>query len=91
MAEIVAFPSSTVSKGGFEEVDVVGTASGVSVRLVERRSWPHDVLVVLGGTAEGSTTVASVPAMDRDVAQVIAQAVLASLSAVGHRESAAAG
>jgi hypothetical protein len=89
MAEIVAFPSSGAPKCGFEEVGVVGVASGVSVRLVERLAWPHDLLVVLGGTAEGSTTVASVPAIDRDVAHVIAQAVLASLSAVSQAGSAA--
>ena len=81
MADVIAFPSGCDREGHFTEVRSLGSGAGLTVRLIERQGWPHDLLVVLGGTVEGSSTVAAVPAGELALADVIGHAVLASLQA----------
>lgn len=58
---------------------VVGAKSGLTVRILSRIGSPHDLLVVLDGTADGTTTVAAAPAGELEVAEAIANSVLAAL------------
>lgn len=81
MAEILAFVQNTAPERRFENLRVVGVRAGLTVRIVERLDWPNDLLVMLDGTREGSTTVAAVPGADLAVAEVIAHAMLATLEA----------
>lgn len=81
MAEILAFVPNTAPERRFEDLRVIGVRAGITVRIVERLDWPNDLLVVLDGTREGSTTVAAVPGAKVAVAEVIAHAVLATLEA----------
>ena len=49
--------------------------SAGTVRVLSRIGRPHDLIVVLDGTFEGMTTVASMPAGELDLAEVTAQSI----------------
>lgn len=83
MADIIAFPARPESApdGRYRSEGTVGSNAGISVRILSRVATPHDLLVVLHGTADGCTTIAAVPAGERAVADVIAHSTLATLMA----------
>jgi hypothetical protein len=80
MADILAFPRNAVSRSQrYLPARIVGAQSGITVRILSRAGSPHDLLVVLDGTADGTTTVAAAPAGEMAVAEVIAHSVLVAL------------
>jgi hypothetical protein len=80
MADIIAFPKDTVPRQKrYRPAKIVGAQSGITVRILSRAGSPHDLLVVLDGGPEGTTTVAAAPAGEMAVAEVIAHSVLAAL------------
>ena len=80
MAEILAFPRSAGSRSTrYLPARIVGAQAGITVRILSRAGSPHDLLVVLDGTVDGTTTVAAAPAGEMAVAEVIAHSVLATL------------
>ncbi len=80
MADIIAFPRGTVARSKrYTPAKIVGAKSGITVRILSRIGSPHDLLVVLDGTADGTTTVAATPASEMAVAEAIANSVLAAL------------
>jgi hypothetical protein len=82
MADIVEFPLNTVPRRTrYLQARVIGAKAGITVRIMSRAGTPHDLLVVLDGTVDGTTTVAAAPASEMDVAEVIAHSVLATLDA----------
>ena len=80
MADILPFPTGDVARSKrYRPAKIVGAQSGITVRILSRAGSPHDLLVVLDGTADGTTTVAAAPAGEMAVAEVIAHSVLAAL------------
>lgn len=80
MADILPFPPDAGSRTKrYRPAKVVGAQSGLTVRILSRTGSPHDLLVVLDGTPDGTTTVAAAPAGEMAVAEVIAHSVLAAL------------
>lgn len=85
MANVISFPGGPrmLPEERYKYDDTIGARAGLSVQILSRISQPHDLLVVLHGTAEGRTTIAAVPAGERAVADVIAHSTLAALDAAG--------
>jgi hypothetical protein len=82
MADIVAFPlKPAAQQARYKEEKVIGAESGIVVRILSRLAKPYDLLVILSGTLEGSTTVAALPAEEMAVAEAIANSTLAALGA----------
>ncbi|MCW6512478.1 hypothetical protein [Lichenifustis flavocetrariae] len=80
MADILTFPRNAVARSRrYLPAKIIGIKSGITVRILSRIGSPHDLLVVLDGTADGTTTVAAAPAGEMAVAEVIAHSVLAAL------------
>lgn len=80
MADILAFPTRAKSRAPrYVPAMEIGAKAGITVRIMARAGTPHDLLVVLDGTADGMTTVAAAPASEMDVAEVIGHSVLAAL------------
>lgn len=80
MADILPFPSGGIARSKrYRPAKIVGAQSGITVRILSRAGSPHDLLVVLDGTPDGTTTVAAAPAGEMAVAEVIAHSVLAAL------------
>lgn len=82
MGDVIPFPPiRPPDPGHFDEMKAVGEERGITVRIVARRGWPHDLLVVLTGTVEGWSTVAAVPAGELAQAETTAHAVLSAIEA----------
>jgi hypothetical protein len=80
MADILAFPGTVAPRAKrYKPAKIVGAKSGITVRILSCAGSPHDLLVVLDGTEDGTTTVAAAPAGEMAVAEVIAHSVLAAL------------
>lgn len=83
MGDVIPFPlhRAEPDPAHYRVEREVGEETGITVRILERIAWPHDLLVTLAGTAEGSSNVAAYPAAEMHAATVAAYAVLAALEA----------